>query len=184
MRGPAPEHPLSGVQVVDAGAFLAGPLGPMLLSDLGADVVKVEPPGGEGMRWVEWSFFGCQRGKRGVALDLKSPDARVALDALLARADILHHNLRMPAARRLGLDEATVRAVNPDTVYCHASSYGPEGLRADWPGYDHLFQSSCHQSVPKPANRSMSTVRPPDFAGAWTACSRATYLPMTSASTL
>ncbi len=48
----------------------------------------------------------------------------------------------------------------------------------------HLFQSSCHQSVPKPANRSMSTVRPPDFAGAWTACSRATYLPMTSASTL
>ena len=58
------------------------------------------------MRWVEWSFFGCQRGKRGVALDLKSPDARAALDALLAGADILHHNLRMPAARRLGLDEA------------------------------------------------------------------------------
>ena len=57
--------PLEGVKVVDAGAFLAGPLGPMLLSDLGADVVKVEPPGGEGMRWVEWSFFGCQRGKRG-----------------------------------------------------------------------------------------------------------------------
>ena len=65
---------LEGVKVVDAGAFLAGPLGPMLLTDLGADVVKVEPPGGEGMRWVEWSFFGCQRGKRGVALDLKSPD--------------------------------------------------------------------------------------------------------------
>ncbi len=141
------EHPLEGVQVVDAGAFLAGPLGPMLLSDLGADVVKVEPPGGEGMRWVEWSFFGCQRGKRGVALDLKSPDARVALDALLARADILHHNLRMPAARRLGLDEATVRAVNPDIVYCHASSYGPHGPRADWPGYDQLFQSSCGWEV-------------------------------------
>ena len=72
------EHrwPLEGVKVVDAGAFLAGPLGPMLLTDLGADVVKVEPPGGEGMRWVEWSFFGCQRGKRGVALDLKSPATR------------------------------------------------------------------------------------------------------------
>src|SRR4051794_22808506 len=143
----APEHPLSGVQVVDAGAFLAGPLGPMLLSDLGADVVKVEPPGGEGMRWVEWSFFGCQRGKRGVALDLKSPDAGVALDALLARADILHHNLRMPAARRLGLDEEAVRAINSDIVYCHASSYGPKGLRADWPGYDQLFQSSCGWEV-------------------------------------
>ena len=143
-----PRIPLSGVQVVDAGAFLAGPLGPMLLSDLGADVVKVEPPGGEGMRWVEWSFFGCQRGKRGVALDLKSADgATGALDALLAGADILHHNLRMPAARRLGLDEETVRAVNPDIVYCHASSYGPQGARADWPGYDQLFQSSCGWEV-------------------------------------
>jgi crotonobetainyl-CoA:carnitine CoA-transferase CaiB-like acyl-CoA transferase len=144
---PAPAHPLEGVQVVDAGAFLAGPLGPMLLSDLGADVVKVEPPGGEGMRYVEWSFFGCQRGKRGVALDLKSPDAQEAMHALLARADILHHNLRMPAARRLGLDEATVREACPDIVYCHASSYGPAGKRADWPGYDQLFQSSCGWEV-------------------------------------
>jgi crotonobetainyl-CoA:carnitine CoA-transferase CaiB-like acyl-CoA transferase len=99
------------------------------------------------MRWVEWSFFGCQRGKRGVALDLKADDARVALDALLAQADVLHHNLRMPAARRLGLDETTVRAVNPDLVYCHASSYGPRGPRADWPGYDQLFQSSCGWEV-------------------------------------
>jgi crotonobetainyl-CoA:carnitine CoA-transferase CaiB-like acyl-CoA transferase len=144
---PALQHPLEGVRVVDAGAFLAGPLGPMLLSDLGADVVKVEPPGGEGMRYVEWSFFGCQRGKRGVALDLKSPDARAAMDALLARADVLHHNLRMPAARRLGLDEAAVRAANPEIVYCHASSYGPTGPRADWPGYDQLFQSSCGWEV-------------------------------------
>ncbi len=53
----------------------------------------------------------------------------------------------MPAARRLGLDEATVRAVNPDIVYCHASSYGPQGARADWPGYDQLFQSSCGWEV-------------------------------------
>ncbi len=135
------------MKVVDAGAFLAGPLGPMLLADLGADVVKVEPPGGEGMRWVEWSFFGCQRGKRGVALDLKSPAARPALDALVAGADIFHHNLRMPAARRLGVDEASVRAVNPDIVYCHTSSYGPQGPRADWPGYDQLFQSSCGWEV-------------------------------------
>jgi crotonobetainyl-CoA:carnitine CoA-transferase CaiB-like acyl-CoA transferase len=147
VAGPALQHPLEGVRVVDAGAFLAGPLGPMLLSDLGADVVKVEPPGGEGMRYVEWSFFGCQRGKRGVALDLKAPEAREAMDVLVARADILHHNLRMPAARRLGLDEATVRAVNPDVVYCHASSYGPSGPRADWPGYDQLFQSSCGWEV-------------------------------------
>ena len=139
--------PLEGVKVVDAGAYLAGPLGPMLLADLGADVVKVEPPGGEGMRWVEWSFFGCQRGKRGVALDLKSPSARPAVDALIAGADIFHHNLRMPAARRLGIDEDSVRAVNRDIIYCHTSSYGPRGPRADWPGYDQLFQSSCGWEV-------------------------------------
>ena len=139
--------PLEGVKVVDAGGFLAGPLGPMLLADLGADVVKVEATTGEGMRNVEWAFFGCQRGKRGVALDLKAPAARPAVEALLAQADILHHNVRMPAARRLGIDEESVRAINPDIIYCHASSYGPSGPRADWPGYDQLFQSSCGWEV-------------------------------------
>jgi crotonobetainyl-CoA:carnitine CoA-transferase CaiB-like acyl-CoA transferase len=99
------------------------------------------------MRYVEWAFFGCQRGKRGVALNLKSPASRPAVEALLANADILHHNLRRPAARRLAIDEASVRAVNPDIIYCHASSYGPRGPRADWPGYDQLFQSSCGWEV-------------------------------------
>ncbi len=139
--------PLEGVKVVDAGGFLAGPLGPMMLADLGADVVKVEATTGEGMRNVEWAFFGCQRGKRDVALDLKAPSARPAVEALLAQADILHHNVRMPAAHRLGLDEASVRAVNPDIIYCHTSSYGPVGARADWPGYDQLFQASCGWEV-------------------------------------
>jgi crotonobetainyl-CoA:carnitine CoA-transferase CaiB-like acyl-CoA transferase len=139
--------PLEGVKVVDAGGYLAGPLGPMMLADLGADVVKVEATGGEGMRYVEWAFFGCQRGKRDVALDLKAPAARPAVEALLAQADIFHHNVRMPAARRLGLDEESVRAVNPEIIYCHTSSYGPVGPRADWPGFDQLFQASCGWEV-------------------------------------
>jgi len=129
--------------VLDFGNFLAGPLGPMLLADLGATVIKVEAPTGDQMRWVEWAFAGCQRGKRAVALDVKSPACRPALEALLRWADVVHHNLRMPAARRLGLDAASVRAVNPDVVFCHVSSYGPTGPRADWPGYDQLFQASC-----------------------------------------
>ena len=66
---------------------------------------------------------------------------------MIAGADIFHHNLRMPAARRLGVDEASVRAVNPDIIYCHTSSYGPRGPRADWPGYDQLFQASCGWEV-------------------------------------
>jgi crotonobetainyl-CoA:carnitine CoA-transferase CaiB-like acyl-CoA transferase len=136
-------YPLEGVKVLDFGNFLAGPLGPMLLADLGATVIKVEATTGDQMRWVEWAFAGCQRGKRAVALDVKSPASRPALEALLRWADVVHHNLRMPAARRLGLDAAAVRAVNPDVVFCHVSSYGPAGPRADWPGYDQLFQASC-----------------------------------------
>ncbi|WP_261574375.1 CoA transferase [Frankia gtarii] len=134
--------PLQGLRVLDFGAFLAGPFAPMLFADLGADVVKVEPVAGEPGRWGDWPFVGCQRGKRAVALDLKSEAARPAVEALLRWADVVHHNLRLPAARRLGLDEQAVRAVNPDVVFCHTSSYGPDGARANWPGYDQLFQSS------------------------------------------
>ena len=122
------EAPLAGLKVLDFGNFLAGPLGPMLLADLGATVVKVEATTGDPMRFVDWPFAGCQRGKRSVALDLKNPAARPAVDALLRWADVVHHNLRLPAATRLGLDAASVRAVNPDVVFCHVSSYGPDGL--------------------------------------------------------
>jgi crotonobetainyl-CoA:carnitine CoA-transferase CaiB-like acyl-CoA transferase len=139
--------PLAGLKVLDFGNFLAGPLGPMLLADLGATVVKVEATTGDPMRWADWPFAGCQRGKRAVALDVKSPASRPALKALLRWADVVHHNLRMPAARRLGLDAASVRTVNPDVVFCHVSSYGPQGPRADWPGYDQLFQASCGWEV-------------------------------------
>jgi crotonobetainyl-CoA:carnitine CoA-transferase CaiB-like acyl-CoA transferase len=139
--------PLEGLKVLDLGNFLAGPLGPMLLADLGADVVKVEATTGDQMRGVQRVFASCQRGKRGVALDLKSPAARPALEALVRWADIVHHNLRMPAARRLGLDYESIRAINPEIIYCHASSYGPEGERADWPGYDQLFQAAAGWEV-------------------------------------
>ncbi len=139
--------PLEGLRVLDLGNFLAGPLGPMLMADLGADVIKLEATTGDRMRPVERVFAACQRGKRGVALDLKSPAARPALEALVRWADVVHHNLRMPAARKLGLDYESLRAVNPDIIYCHTSSYGPVGERADWPGYDQLFQAAAGWEV-------------------------------------
>jgi len=139
--------PLGGLRVLDLGNFLAGPLGPMLLADLGAEVIKVEATTGDQMRRVERVFAACQRGKKGVALDLKSPGARQALEELVRWADVVHHNLRMPAARRLGLDYESLRAINPDVVYCHTSSYGPRGDRADWPGYDQLFQAAAGWEV-------------------------------------
>lgn len=134
--------PLEGVKVLDFGNFLAGPLAPMLMADLGADVVKLEALTGDQMRGTERVFSGCQRGKRGVAADLRRPDSREVVEALAKWADVVHHNIRMPAAARLGIDYESIRAMNPNVVYCHTSSYGPIGPRKDWPGYDQLFQAS------------------------------------------
>jgi crotonobetainyl-CoA:carnitine CoA-transferase CaiB-like acyl-CoA transferase len=141
--GAAPRRwPLEGLKVLDFGAYLAGPIAPMLMADLGADVIKIEHPVGDFMRFVERTFAGCQRGKRDIALDIKHPDARPVLEALVAEADVVHHNLRLPAARKLGIDYDTLRAIKPDLIYCHVSSYGPLGPRADWPGFDQLFQAA------------------------------------------
>lgn len=136
------KRPLDGIKVVDFGNFLAGPLAPMLMADLGADVIKLESTGGDQMRWAEFAFLACQRNKRGIAAELKHPATREIVEKLVAQADVVHHNLRMPAATRLGLDYESIRQINPRVVYCHVSSYGPRGPRKDWPGYDQLFQAS------------------------------------------
>jgi len=135
--------PLEGVKVLDLGNFLAGPLAPQLLGDLGADVVKLEATGGDPLRHAEWAFNGCQRNKRGIALALKHPDGGAVLRGLVGWADVVHHNQRMPAAEKLGFGWVDVHAINPAAVYCHVSSYGPKGSRKDWPGYDQLFQASA-----------------------------------------
>jgi crotonobetainyl-CoA:carnitine CoA-transferase CaiB-like acyl-CoA transferase len=137
-----PTRPLEGVRVVDFGAFLAGPLATMLLADLGADVIKVEPVTGDPVRgWRDGFFVACNRGKRGVALDLGRSEGGQVRDRLIVWADVVHHNIRRKAAARLGLDEAALRATNPDVVFSHGSAYGLAGARADWPGYDSVFQS-------------------------------------------
>ena len=139
----AASPPLAGIKVLDLGAYLAGPFATMLLADLGADVIKVEPPTGDAMRRLERVFAGTQRGKLGVTLKLGAPDAAPALAALVRWADVVHHNIRMPAARKLGVDDAALRHINPSLVFCHISSYGPAGERKDWPGFDQLMQAAC-----------------------------------------
>jgi crotonobetainyl-CoA:carnitine CoA-transferase CaiB-like acyl-CoA transferase len=136
-------HPLEGLRVLDLGNFLAGPFGPMLLSDLGAEVIKLEATTGDRMRMgvAVRSFTGCQRGKRDIALDLRKPEARPVLERLVRWADVVHHNLRYPAARRLGVDYESLRALKPELIYCHCSGYGPAGERKDWPSYDQMFQA-------------------------------------------
>ena len=142
-HGDAPllDKPLAGLRVLDFGNYLAGPLGPMLLADLGADVIKVEATNGDPMRGGEWPFLGCQRGKRTIALQLKDPKSRAVLERLIKSADVVHHNTRLPAAARLGLDYDSVKAINPDIIFCHVGTYGPEGPRKDWPGYDQMIQA-------------------------------------------
>lgn len=135
--------PLDGLKVLDIGNFLAGPLAPMMLADLGADVIKLEATSGDPMRPGEWAFNGCQRNKRDVAVQLKDPQGRAVMERLVDWADVVHHNQRVPAAEKLGFGYAAVHARNPKAIYCHVSSYGPKGPRKDWPGYDQLFQSSA-----------------------------------------
>jgi crotonobetainyl-CoA:carnitine CoA-transferase CaiB-like acyl-CoA transferase len=134
---------LGGVLLVDFGQYLAGPFGPMIIGDLGADVIKVEPVTGDGMRLAGKPFFGCQRGKRDLALDLKHPDGLAIALELIARADIVHHNMTAGVANKLGIGYEDCKRVNPDVVYCNTWAYGFEGPLARFGGLDPLYQASA-----------------------------------------
>jgi crotonobetainyl-CoA:carnitine CoA-transferase CaiB-like acyl-CoA transferase len=136
-------HALEGVVLVDFGQYLAGPFGPMVIGDLGADVIKVEPLTGDGMRFVNQAFFGCQRGKRDIALNLKSDRGREIALQLVARANIVHHNMTAGVAKRLGIAYEHCKAVNPDIVYCNTWAYGLEGPLAHFGGLDPLYQAAA-----------------------------------------
>ena len=129
-RGPGSAL-LAGVRVLDFSAFVAGPLAAEVLADLGAEVIKVEPPGGEAMRGAAYAIAACQRGKRSLAMDIGAADARPVVERLIAWADVVLHNFRVGVSERLGIDEASVARLNPRAVYCHASAFGP---RAPGPG--------------------------------------------------
>jgi crotonobetainyl-CoA:carnitine CoA-transferase CaiB-like acyl-CoA transferase len=134
--------PLDGIRVLDFGQYLAGPFGPMILADLGADVIKIEPVTGDSMRMAGKPFFGCQRGKRDIALNIKDPRGlKIALD-LVKTADIVHHNMTAGVATKLGIDYNACKAVKPDIVYCNTWAYGIEGPLAKFGGLDPLYQAS------------------------------------------
>jgi crotonobetainyl-CoA:carnitine CoA-transferase CaiB-like acyl-CoA transferase len=136
-------HALEGVVLVDFGQYLAGPFGPMVIGDLGADVIKVEPVTGDGMRPVNQAFFGCTRGKRDIALDLKSERGHEIALQLVARADIVHHNMTKGVADRLRIGYEHCKAVKPDVVYCNTYAYGLEGPQSHFGGLDPLFQAAA-----------------------------------------
>src|SRR5437870_1244419 len=109
---------LEGLKVLDMGDFLAGPLGPQLLADLGADVIKLERSTGDPMR-NNWAFMGCQRGKRCIAVDLYQPEGQQICYRLAAKMDIVHQNWRPEVAERLKVDYPTLRKYNKELIYCH-----------------------------------------------------------------
>lgn len=141
--------PLSGVTVLEVGAFMAAPFATMQLADLGATVIKVENPiGGDPVRGTgpfldgEGSTFTrLNRNKQSVALDLKTADGREALLRLAATADVLVENLRPGAMRNLGLGYDDLRSVNPALIYASASGWGQDGPLAELPGLDIMAQA-------------------------------------------
>ncbi len=118
---------LDGLKVLDLGAFLAGPLASRLLADLGATVVKVEPPAGDPLRGVGKMFRAAQAGKQSVAVDLKDPDLRPLVQRLVAWADVVHHNMRPGVAERLGVTHEDLKTFHPDIVYGYSPGWGSSG---------------------------------------------------------
>ncbi|SNQ48139.1 putative Alpha-methylacyl-CoA racemase [Frankia canadensis] len=133
LSGPGPQAggpPLSGLRVVEFGSWFASPYGNRLLADLGADVIKVETLAGDPQRALPDPYEGGNHGKRAVCVNLKDPRARPVLDALLASADVVQHNMRPGAAERLGLDYDSARALRPDIVYGYSPGFGSTGPKA------------------------------------------------------
>jgi crotonobetainyl-CoA:carnitine CoA-transferase CaiB-like acyl-CoA transferase len=140
--------PLEGVRVVEYAQYVAGPLCGVLLADLGAEVIKVEPPAGDAYRYVMpvapgvgRYFVPLNRGKRSVVLDLKTEEGRRASARLVASADVVLHNYPPPRAHAFGLDWDTVHALAPAVVAGVVSSFGPTGPLAGVPAYDLIAQA-------------------------------------------
>ena len=139
--------PLSGIKVIDLSSYLAAPYGCTLLADLGAEVVKVEPPSGDTLRQFPSSldgesrlFLGANRGKLGIVLDLKRPEGLAALERLVERADVLVHNFRPSVPRRLKIDYDRLRRINPRLIYCALTGFGDSGPLKDHAGFDQVLQ--------------------------------------------
>jgi crotonobetainyl-CoA:carnitine CoA-transferase CaiB-like acyl-CoA transferase len=139
---------LEGVRVIDQTQVMAGPFCSMLLADMGAEVIKVEPPGGEHTRRMELeiipgvsaSFLAVNRNKKGMTLDLKRPEGVAILKRLVGTADVLVENYRPGVASRLGVDYRALSAVRPRLIYCSISGFGQTGPYASRGGFDLVAQ--------------------------------------------
>src|SRR5258707_1405374 len=138
---------LAGFKILDLGTFITAPYAAMLLAELGADVVKVEgPEGGDPFRWFAGGlssphFQAHNRHKRSVALDYTTPRGLALLHQLIARVDALVINVRPGVEQHLGIDEATLRRLNPKLVFCFITGFGADGPYANRAAYDNVGQA-------------------------------------------
>jgi formyl-CoA transferase len=140
--------PLSGIKVLDLSAYIAGPYGCTLLADQGAQVIKVEPPGGDNLRNYpstllseSRAFLGVNRSKLGVVLDLKQQADKDCLLELVREVDVLVHNFRPGVPSRLGITYEQLEKINPRLIYCALTGFGEVGPMKDKAGYDQVLQS-------------------------------------------
>jgi crotonobetainyl-CoA:carnitine CoA-transferase CaiB-like acyl-CoA transferase len=140
--------PLDGIRVLEYAQYVAGPFAGMLLADLGADVLKIEPPAGDAWRRYEpfaegesRYFYALNRNKRSVVLDLKTEEGLVASRSLIRSTDVVLHNFPPERARRFGLDRETVRVANPAAVWCCVSALGSDGPEASLTAFDLVAQA-------------------------------------------
>lgn len=164
--------PLNGIKIIDLSKVLAGPLCAQYLGDLGADVIKVEPPvqGDDTRAWLPLrggesaSFMAVNHNKKSIALDLKSPQGKRAFRRIIADADVVIQGFGSGTAKRLEVDYDSIKALVPDIIYCEISGYGRNGPLGTEPGYDVMLQafsgmiSSIGQAGGDPARVSFSPV--------------------------
>lgn len=143
--------PLKGIRIIDLTATLMGPFAMQIMADMGAEVIKIETPAGDIMRFVGKNgdrgmgaiHINVNRGKDLISLDLKQPAARDVVRRLIRSADVFMHTMRPKAIERLGFGYDDVRALNSDIVYCGAYGFGADGPYGDDPAYDDLIQGLC-----------------------------------------
>jgi crotonobetainyl-CoA:carnitine CoA-transferase CaiB-like acyl-CoA transferase len=143
--------PLVGVRVVDLTALVMGPYCTQIMADMGAEVIKIEPPQGDDCRYISVGpvpgmsgvFVNVNRGKRSVVLDLKTDAGKTALRALVKDADVFIHSMRSKAVTKLGFGYDEVAAINPAIIYTNCYGYGRRGPERDRPAYDDTIQAEC-----------------------------------------
>jgi len=140
--------PLSGIRVLDLSAYIAGPYGCSLLADMGAEVIKIEPPIGDNLRKYpstleaeSRAFLGVNRSKIGAVLDLKKPEELARLHALVKTADVFVHNFRPGVPERLGIAYEALSVINTRLIYCAVTGYGETGPLKGKAGYDQVLQT-------------------------------------------